>query len=606
MEPNSDDPERNQGEKNTPEVNQPERHAPEKDEPEMNSGAEVVSTEAGAISEKSQEESDEVPEENLKDWSLEHIANGASIQVVPMRRRMRIGRLPECEVCISTIPAMSRLHAHIHFDLSAKRWRIRDVSANGTFVNARRVVKNEDTEISAGDVISFSNSSLANAEGALVVQGPEDAMPEEGEIDTSEFRLTTESARKAQEEDLKRRKDARKAREFRHRALLQAKKQSLEFKDSLQKKKAEMMMEDKKVLHEVSWGMGAEDEIGDEDGDRGSICNVLDYAEVRTKYELTEKQEQMVTKLEQKQRKIDNMVAEKERTERRICEDAGEDGAKNNAGIMSKIQQLMEKIEHQQLDLLVADEALRVALGIDERVDAAELKRRADEYDNNVLFDSDDDFFDHTKQTKVTPVAAKPQIETADTLLLKVAHLEAQIVRITADMAQSSESVSADMDELEAFMAQNARALGEEKREKNAGKKAELEAELAETKRILEIAQYCHDSSAKPKAKRVSSEAPVGEPAAKKTISTQDAINAASEVFALKNKERETLAAERKVAAASELAEDDDHETPSSPRASSERQKTATSILDPSIGGIQVPGAPKPKKVYTVSRPPGM
>lgn len=63
------------------------------------------------------------------------------------------------------------------------------------------------------------------------------------------------------------------------------------------------MKEDQKAVQEVSWGMG-DDEIGEMDvEEEENVLQTLDYTEIREKHKLTEKQEQMVTKLEQKQKK---------------------------------------------------------------------------------------------------------------------------------------------------------------------------------------------------------------------------------------------------------------------------------------------------------------
>jgi len=529
---------------------------------------------------------DDAPEEILKLWSLEHIARGSPLSLIPMRTSMRIGRLPNCEVHLETIPSLSRVHATLLYEPSLKRWKLNDSSSNGTFVNSR-IVK-EPVAINSGDVISFAQSSLTNDEGALLVQGPEDALPDEGEVDTTEFRNAAEAERRAIEEDLQRRKDARKAREFRQASMLKDKKQSEQLKETIAQEREERVKEDREAreaLHEISWGIG-DDEVG-ERIEEENMLNVLDYEELRKKGILTDKQEQMVAKLEQKQRKIEAMKAEKERLERKVCEDTGED--KDNSGLMTRIKQCNEKLEQREQDLLIGDEALRVALGMSERLNRAELCRRADKYDNNVFFDSDDDYFDQTKKAERSERQPQPKIETAETLSAKVALLEAQMIRLSADMVQHTQSSSADMDELDAFMAQNAESINKEKLDKNTQKKAEIEAELADTRRLLEIAKQCHDSSATPRPKRIAEE-PARE--AKRTMSTQDAIQAATEVFAQKNKEREALAGERRATAEREIAKERE-----------EGETLPQSTLDPNVGGIQIPNTRK-KKIYGVERPP--
>jgi len=584
------------------------------------------------------------------------------------------------------IQTMSRVHALLCYDPAIQRWRISDASSHGTSVNAIRIAKKEYTTVNAGDVISFAKSSLSNAEGALLVQGPDDAKPEEGDVDTTEFRKEIEEQRKKQEADLQRRKEARKAREFRQAAMLRGKKNKDEIEKNLLKEKKEQanaVKEDQKVVQDVSWGMG-DDEVGEMDmGEEDNVLQVLDYTEIREKHKLTEKQEQMVTKLEQKQKKLDNQIAEKERLERKLCEDQDEDGRNKKQFFATRLAELCPKIAEMEANLLAEDEQLRVALGLQNEVDSAERKRRITKFDNNVLFDSEDEFFDQTKVKSKSPQDARiDEVETAETLGAKVAALEAQIVRINADMISSKATVSDDMDELDAFMAQNQNALSKDKNDKFASQKEKIEAELAEMRKLLEIAQENNDADlkAKPQAqkKRPAPDLQHPEqPPEKKTVSIPDAIQAAQNIFASKAREREAMASSRTASSSSsrpelpadiQTANDDEEiegsvklketedgfvldeaagglqlsgkeekglevgatgseanaaepaeggtmgdvaDAPAAPTDNAQgseptEKKKIAFVIDEKKGGLQVPGALKPKKVYTVLKPPGM
>ena len=84
------------------------------------------------------------------------LASGEQQQIPGTSGKLRIGRLPECEISVSEA-TVSRHHAEITFKNNS--CYIQDVgSANGTLVNEQRI--NKLTEIFSGDTIRIGNSKL--------------------------------------------------------------------------------------------------------------------------------------------------------------------------------------------------------------------------------------------------------------------------------------------------------------------------------------------------------------------------------------------------------------------------------------------------------------
>lgn len=72
----------------------------------------------------------------------------------------RIGREPSCDICLS-LKEISRVHCV--FSVVGGRVYIRDLSFNGTFVNARLVGRDRSVELVDGDMISVINPFLKHA-----------------------------------------------------------------------------------------------------------------------------------------------------------------------------------------------------------------------------------------------------------------------------------------------------------------------------------------------------------------------------------------------------------------------------------------------------------
>lgn len=66
-----------------------------------------------------------------------------------------VGRHPGASNTVLVSPDASRVHATILWD--GEDWLLQDSSTNGTFVNGKRVVKNEHTKVNRGDEVHFAS-----------------------------------------------------------------------------------------------------------------------------------------------------------------------------------------------------------------------------------------------------------------------------------------------------------------------------------------------------------------------------------------------------------------------------------------------------------------
>lgn len=84
------------------------------------------------------------------------LASGEQRLISGSQGKLRIGRLPECEIHVKD-PVVSRSHAEIYF--TGNSCFVQDTgSANGTLVNKRHIT--EPTELSPGDTISIGSSKV--------------------------------------------------------------------------------------------------------------------------------------------------------------------------------------------------------------------------------------------------------------------------------------------------------------------------------------------------------------------------------------------------------------------------------------------------------------
>merc|ERR1719443_1997233 len=146
-------------------------------------------------------------------------------------------------------------------------------------------------------------------------------MEEEGEVDLTQLREEAKAERRKADQDLARRKAAKKERLMREKTREVVAKM---YADKARQKQQQMQDEiekDRGKLHEVTWGMDADavesnalDGLSDEarkllePGDSGWIDpeKVRSHAD-RLGKPLTEKQEQIIAKFEQKKKKLESL-----------------------------------------------------------------------------------------------------------------------------------------------------------------------------------------------------------------------------------------------------------------------------------------------------------
>lgn len=406
-----------------------------------------------------------------------------------------IGREKNCDVVLEGLEKMaSRYHCVLQCKEGSPEIYVYDLkSSHGTVLNGKQLDPHKFEPMRVGGQLKFNAIRPSARDVLAVLCGPEEAMEEEGEIDLSAFReeAAKESAAREQAmlKDLERRKAAKKKRmqlEAQREAVAKAYASKAEER---MKKQKELEAADKERIHQVTWGMGEDavetntEELHDDAKKLLDANGKLDLDKVR-ELQLTQKQDAMVQKLEQKQRKIANLFKEKQRQEDQAAHRAQQKAQANldidelpDSGMgsqnMERLAKLEEKIQKSEEDFAAQADTLFVSLGMkragfSERVS----KRTAALYDTRDD-QSDDEFFDRTavqkaSTQKVEESADIPSelmglptlddVENQKSLEVKVSQLKTEQARVSAQLAAEKVKAKKQADQqepedsLDAFM----------------------------------------------------------------------------------------------------------------------------------------------------------
>ena len=357
-------------------------------------------------------------------FALEVLKTGTIIDTVDLsgRELFMIGRLPDtCDYTLDH-PSISRQHAAIQFKADGAAY-IFDLSTHGTRVNKRQLRPRVYAKLGVGDVIQLGQSSRL-----LIFQGPEELMPSrEGgwgykeRPDANAPAVDEIAAAKAKmlAEKLQRDKDKREGRDSQPQGM-----------HLLLQRQAEG----------ASWGFG--DDASDDDEEEQSDA-VSEARRVRDEGKLTEKQQQLLEKLEKRLTKIYNLKEEirkikakreagaggkEKETKLREMEDAigvhdDSGGGVLTMGQLRAIERNEAQIKKHEADMLPQEEALaemlRVMLG--DKAPASLLKApvasRGSKAAGDDLDSDDDDFYDRTQARAKAAAARSETTQTLQVLL---------------------------------------------------------------------------------------------------------------------------------------------------------------------------------------------
>ncbi|CAE7631984.1 SLC4A1AP, partial [Symbiodinium pilosum] len=419
---------------------------------------------------------------------------------------------------------------------------------------------------------------------------------------------------------------------------------------------------DKERLYQVNWGMAEDavetntEELHDDAKKLLDANGKLDLDKVR-ELQLTQKQDAMVQKLDQKQRKIANLFREKQRQEDQAAHRAQKKAQANldidelpDSGMgtqnMERLQKLEEKIQKSEEDFAAQADTLFVSLGMkragfSERVS----KRTAALYDTRDD-ESDDEFFDRAAVQK--PSAQKVEeadipselmglpvlddVENQKSLEVKVSQLKAEQARVAAQLA--AEKVKAKKqaaqeepeDSLDAFMNATVAELRQDRGEKLQRRAEAVNERLVKFEAMLKEAKTNTEEVQSAPVKRQKVEASSASAPATKARSNAPASTA--EVLARLTEKEEKAAAKAepkakpaalaepsKAAAPAEAKAPEEVKTePTDPAAKAKAMAPPSALpskarahIDPEKAGLQFMApepAAKKKKVYGVAMPP--
>lgn len=592
---------------------------------------------------------------SLESLSLDLIVSGEVRRRVDLDLKAHdaflVGREKNCDVVLEGLEKMaSRYHCILQCKEGTAEIYVYDLkSSHGTVVNGRQIDPYKFEPLRVGGQLKFNAVKPTPRDVLAVLCGPEEAMEEEGEIDLKEFREEAAKERAAKEkimlEDLARRKAAKKKRmhvEAQREAVAKAYAAQAEQKMQ-QKKKTEEA--DRAKLHEVTWGM-AEDAVEipmeelHEDAQKLMDANgKLDLEKVRA-LTLSQKQEAMVQKLEQKQKKISNMYREKQRQEEQAAGRARRKAAADldidelpDSGLgtqnMERIQKLTERIEKAEEDAGNQVDILFVSLGLKKAGLGRISKKTAALYETNYE-ESDDEFFDRTvgKDSTEEPEAADipteliglptlNDVENEKSLEVKVSQLKAEKGRFTAQLA--AEKVKAkkeacngdEEDSLDAFMMATVAELRQDKGQKLQTRLEEIENRLKKFEVMLAQAKTNTESAEaavpRPKLPKVS-EPKVKATSTSRVSSTAEALARLTE----KDKKESKVATKGDTKVSTEAAVTETTPEPEPAKTLVKSAQPAPAQLDihidPEKAGLQFLNAKVPeakrRKVYGVTMPP--
>lgn len=450
-----------------------------------------------------------------------------------------IGRADICDVPLDGLEAKaSRFHCVIQCKEGSDELYVCDLkSSHGTVLNGVRIDPHTFQPARVGSQLRFNADKQGPNDCIAVLCGPDEAMGEEKDIDLSVFREKAAQERQAQlrreQTDLALRKEAKKLRIYeeaqRKAVLSQLAARAQKKMDVLREAEAK----DREKLHEVTWGFAddaveAKDERQNEEVQKlMDSSGKLDLDKVR-KLTLTEKQEAMCKKIEEKQRRANNLTREKNNIEERASTykkrkkaaeldiDAFEDDGK---GInLEKAASLEEKVAKAEEEINAQTDNLLLSLGLRKLGMSGRLReQRAAIYDTH-NDDGEDDFFDRATSSTGGKKAAGPRAAEASELLglptldrvenkasleSKVGLLGAEKVRLTAQIAgekakerqkaTAAEAGGEDEDTLDAFMSGNLDDIRSDRRSKLEIRMAAVDTRLAEVEKLLRLARRNSD-----------------------------------------------------------------------------------------------------------------
>mmetsp|Transcript_85678 Transcript_85678/g.223284 ORF Transcript_85678/g.223284 Transcript_85678/m.223284 type:complete len:738 (+) Transcript_85678:32-2245(+) len=449
-----------------------------------------------------------------------------------------IGRAANCDVSLEGFePQSSRFHCMLQCKEGSSEIYVYDLkSSHGTMLNGRSILPHTFEPMRIGEQLRFCADKPASC--IAVLCGPEDAMPEEGVVDLDAFRAKAAKDRaallKAQQADLQRRKDSKKLRL----AKLSHQQQVVKVLSAKARQQQKVLQveaaRDRAKLHEVSWGQ-AEDAVdvpvNDYTDEANKLMNddgKLDFEKVR-ELKLTEKQEGLVKKAEQKQKRIDNLLKEKERLQEALTSRAKKDAesefeidvpdgpSRGSGGNMEKLQGVETKLERSEEEMSEQTDNILLSLGFKLQGDKSTRisKRRVAMYDTRNIDDEDDAFFDRTivrndvgpnqgAQHSGTELVGLPDfdgVETKATIEMKVGMLNAEqahlSVKLAAEMlkARQLQSNGGGEDELDSYMGSTMEELSNDRRAKLHKRLAAVDARLKEGSAMLRVAKRNADET---------------------------------------------------------------------------------------------------------------
>lgn len=481
------------------------------------------------------------PLRGSNDVALELVVKGDVKRRVPLDVKaydsFLIGRAKNCDIVLDGLePQASRFHCVLQCKAGSSDIFVYDLgSAHGTMLNGRRVDAHSYTPMRVGEQLRFSADKPASC--IAVLCGPEEAMADESEVDLSAFREHAakqhEQQQKAQQAELQKRKDAKRqrlAKEAQQKAVVQA--LAAKAQEQMQQNK-EAEAKDKKKLHEVTWGMGADavepasEDMSEEVQNLMDDSGRLDFEKLRQK-KLTDKQVQLVRKAEDKKKRVTNLLREQARIEEKITSQAKRrDEAdldidelrpeKGGFASAEQLQGLENKLEKAEEDLAEQTNNIFLSLGLRKPGDGSFRlsKRKVALYDTR-LDEDDDDFFDRTatkkstgtghrgdvdgdEATELTGLPSFDGVETLATLELKAGQLKAERGRLGAQWAAelvrdrhrtaSEAKPDAEEDSLDSFMTSNRVEIREDRHTKLQRRIAAVDERLQEGATMLRVAR---------------------------------------------------------------------------------------------------------------------
>ncbi|CDW88843.1 fha domain protein [Stylonychia lemnae] len=409
---------------------------------------------------------------SLHDYYFEVMKEGAILEEIHLNEKpfYLVGRSKEvCDVFMEN-PTISRKHAIIQHKDTGDIFLYDLGSTHGTFLNKRQIPPNQYIKLKLNDLIRFGQSTRM-----LILNGPEE-VEEEEQVDDGQPRKKIQIVSKRQNQDFlfKRRLDQLKKFHDQVNQLHDQKIQQLHGKDN----------------EGVSWGMGFEedeiaeyqrkqDEEGDEnddesregnsdsDGDEDSDDDVrlLNVEVLRQRDDLTEKQVQMLNKVEGIRRQLKKLLDKKTKLKSESELEFDDKPIQGKLrGIDKKCNEMKEQLEKQEKKLKTS---LKAKKNKPKKTNKDLEQETVFKYHNSD--DEEDEYFDRTKYTQFNKKKQSydqsnlQEVETYESLKLKLEQLFKQRQKITEEMQNQPSKSQGNLnqeekdeeDELDAYMKQN-------------------------------------------------------------------------------------------------------------------------------------------------------